>query len=314
MTHFIRRTAPIVALSLTPALAYAQVDDPDQAADAIYKRGKELYAAERYAEACPKFAAVHKIDPGVGSALYLGDCYEKEGKMASAREAFLDGVRLARAKGDDKRRKLAEVRLAAAEALTGSLRIELPNDVPSGFSVDLDERTLLEKDLNQTIPLDRGPHVVIARAPGYLPEKLAKEVKDGTVTTVKLAPLMPDPDAAWQIKPLQVAGLVIGTTGIAGLVVGGVFGARALSTQSDYETHCSGGADNLCRASGTALYEDARDQSTISTVAFVAGGALLGAGLTLFIAGDEAPVSPEGGDQALRVRVSPTGVTLGGPF
>ncbi|HHH11408.1 MAG TPA: hypothetical protein ENK23_04970, partial [Sorangium sp.] len=68
--------------------ARAQDIDRDEAADAIYAEAKRLYEAGNYMRACPKFRAVHKIDPGVGSALYLGDCLEKEGKLASAMDAF----------------------------------------------------------------------------------------------------------------------------------------------------------------------------------------------------------------------------------
>jgi hypothetical protein len=73
---------------------------------------------------------------------------------------------------------------------------------------------------------------------------------------------------------LRTAGIVVGATGIVGLVVGAVFGVDALSTKS---AHCSG---DLCDDGASSR---AYGQATASTVGFVAGGVLLAGGVTLWV-------------------------------
>jgi hypothetical protein len=74
--------------------------------------------------------------------------------------------------------------------------------------------------------------------------------------------------------PYKVVGFVTLGLGGAGVVVGSIFGAEAMSTKS---AHCVGTACDPGYA-GTAL-----GQGTVSTVGFVAGGVLAAAGLTLVL-------------------------------
>ena len=205
------------------------------------------------------------------------------------------------------------MRFAAADALVGKLRVEVPAQLPDNTRIDVGEKVFLPDELDEALPLDEGPHVVIMRAPGHLPEKVAKEVRDGATSTVKLSPLLVDPDAAWQITPLQVGGLVTAGAGVIGVIVGSVFGARAISTRNEYRTHCNGQPDNLCRASAGPLFDDAKQQATVSTATLIAGGALLGLGVTLFVVGNEAPRS-SADETALRLSVGPGSLGIGGTF
>jgi hypothetical protein len=92
------------------------------------------------------------------------------------------------------------------------------------------------------------------------------------VTSVAVAPVAATPASTG--FPYKVVGFVSLGLGVAGVAVGAIFGAEALSTKS---AHCIGTACDPGYA-GTAL-----GQGTASTVGFVAGGVLAAAGLTLVL-------------------------------
>ena len=59
------------------------------AAEALFQEARQLMKTGAYAEACPKLFDSNRLDTAVGTLLYLGECYEKSGKTASAWTTFL---------------------------------------------------------------------------------------------------------------------------------------------------------------------------------------------------------------------------------
>ena len=53
------------------------------AAEALFDQGKAAMAAHRYSDACPKFHESNRLDEGIGTSLWLAECYEKNGQSAS---------------------------------------------------------------------------------------------------------------------------------------------------------------------------------------------------------------------------------------
>jgi hypothetical protein len=85
-----------------------------------------------------------------------------------------------------------------------------------------------------------------------------------------------------------VLAVVAGGVGVAGLAVGGVFGFVAKGHNDDAAAHCAG---SQCDATGISLLDQARSAATVSTVGFVAGGALLAGGVVLWLTAPRAPSS-----------------------
>ena len=98
-----------VGLSLfTAQVASAQTGGAGNraAAEALFNEGRKLAASGKYADACPKFEASQKLDPGLGTLLNLAECYEKIGKTASAWAEYREAIPLARASGSKDARSL----------------------------------------------------------------------------------------------------------------------------------------------------------------------------------------------------------------
>ena len=119
-------------------------------------------------------------------------------------------------------------------------------------------------------------------------------------------------DAPHEHKKNHTLAYVVGGVGIVGIGVGSYFGLRAMSKNKDSEAFCN--ADNVCDdQQALDLTEQAKDAALISTIGFAAGGALLAAGIVLYV------VAP-GGDETRALRIAPSvarnggGLSVGGNF
>ncbi len=96
------------------------------------------------------------------------------------------------------------------------------------------------------------------------------------------------------MRTQKILGLAAGGVGVAGLAVGGVFGLMTLSQKSQQQSAC--GSPASCTSSGHAQALDDHStgmtDSTISTIGFIAGGALLVGGALLFSTAGHASDAP----------------------
>ena len=110
-----------------------------------------------------------------------------------------------------------------------------------------------------------------------------------------------EPPRSRSIGPYIVAGV-----GAAGLVAGGVFGLVATSKHS---------AATSEHVQTTAIDEQdqAKSMATVSTISFIAGGALLAAGVTWWFL-DTPPKKTQGSRGTTRIGVAPSFVTIARTF
>lgn len=90
----------------------------------------------------------------------------------------------------------------------------------------------------------------------------------------------PAEPAATRVR-YSTSAIVLAGAGGVGLVVGSVFGFRALSKKSDADKHCSG--SECTSQAGVDALDSARSAATVSTVGFLVGGALAATGLILYL-------------------------------
>src|SRR5262245_35365409 len=104
--------APAFAAWLAlPSLAGAQSTAGDKAmAESLFDRGLQLMRDGKYPEACSQLEQSQSIERGIGTLLYLGECYEKLGRTASAWATFREASSAARAEGQADRAKVGSTR------------------------------------------------------------------------------------------------------------------------------------------------------------------------------------------------------------
>jgi serine/threonine-protein kinase len=149
-------------------LGHAQAAGNKAAAEALFDQGKLLMQSGDFAKACDKFEASQKLDEGIGTLLYLADCYEKVGRTASAWAVFKEAASIAGAQGQESRQRLAAQRAKNLEPALVKLTIDVhkDNEALLGFEVRNDEVALPAAQYGTQVPVDPGEHHIEASAPG----------------------------------------------------------------------------------------------------------------------------------------------------
>jgi hypothetical protein len=301
------------------------------AAEALFNQGRDLMTAGKFAEACPKFEASQQLDPGLGTMLNLAECYEKTGRTASAWAEYREAIPLARAAGSKARQDLATERAQVLQERLSTLTIRAMSgeDPNVHLEVRRDGVALQDAELGSPIPVDPGEHVIEAVAPGKQPWSSKIQVgADAAKVSVEIPALQPtgsgaSPTATPVVtataaptgappadKPssgsaMRTTGLVFGGVGVVGIGLGTFFGLQASSKWSDAKGKCADYPYN-CGAEGQDLQSSAKSQATISTVMFVAGGALLATGAVLYF------TAPK--QQSVALVIGPTSAFVKGSF
>src|SRR6478735_6162676 len=299
-------------VALCSHVAAAQTSASDKAAaEALFDQGVRLMKQNSFTDACPKLEESERIDPAVGTLLYLGECYERAGKSASAWATFREAASLATNSGQPDRARVATSRAQELEPKLSRLLVELAPEVAKVEGVVVKRGTQrIEASLYGTpLPVDPAEYRVEVTAPGYeawsttvkvdaggtasvrvpalvkAPESaqppVAPPVSAGPTTT-KEVPLQPPPKPS--LTTQQTLGVVLGGVGLVGVGIGSFFGIRAISKNSDAEQHCPRGA--LCDdQAGEDLTNKAQSAAKASNLAFAIGGGLVALGAVVYLTG-----------------------------
>lgn len=294
-------------------------------AEALFQDGKKLGTEGRFTEACRKFKASQRLDPQVGTLLYLAACYQHEGKTASAWAAFTDAAGLADRKHETDRAKLARERAAALEGQLAKVTISVAKPL-EGMVVELDGRELAEGTFSTPLPMDPGSHLLKVTAPGKKAFTQKFEVETGaseqSLEVPALEDLPPEPVKPAPAPapppvhtpppspgPRRTIGFVAIGVGAVGVGVGSYFGLHAASQAADADKHCQG---SVCTQQGLDGYDNARGSAMISNVAFGVGLAGIAVG-TYFVLSSRSN-SSHGDEASLQLRIAPGQASLGGSF
>jgi hypothetical protein len=321
--HLFATASTIVAMFVVGSPAFAGSNE-EATAEALFMEGRRLMADGKYAEACPKLAESQRLDAAVGTLLNLGECYEKNGQTASAWAAFRSAASLGRKDHQEEKERVARERAAAIENKLSRLTIVVsPEAKAANVTIKRDGVALLEASWGTSIPIDPGQHTVEATSPGTKPWSKTIDLPLGagsvTVTVPALesggatAPVPAAAPASDQAAPPRSGGwqrpaaFVAGGVGVAGLVVGTVFGLKAKSKQSDSEAYCGPGDMTICSPQGGQLIDEAKKAATISTAGFIVGGVGIVGGVVLYLTAGSGSKNAGAGDAKRAFAVVPSG-------
>lgn len=299
------------------------------AAEALFQQGAQLMEQKHFNEACEKFAASQELDPGVGTTLYLADCYEQAGKTASAWALFQEGADGASRAQQPDREHIATERAAALEGRLSKLELRVPagRRVP-GLELRINDAPVPGASWNLPMPVDPGQAKIVARAPGKKPWSVVINVEVGPSNrVVEMAPLADAPrptpvQSAAEVERVaegrggtqRAIGYVASVVGFVGLAAGGIFGYRAYSLNKQSKGACRAEDANACTPEGSSLREDAQAAGTVSTISTIGGAALVASGLTLVFTAPSASSGNAGVGPGAQAALPGFGILLRGAW
>ena len=296
-------TIEAVAKAAPPAGSASPAADPAAGdpgvdkgmAEALFRAAKDLQAQGQLADACPKFAESHRLDPKPGTILNLATCHELEGRTASAWADYAEAATFAARAHQAEREKLARSKVEELGKRLSYVTFRFP-DVKD-LIVLLDGKALTTAAAGTRVPIDPGEHLIDARAPGKKSWANHVKIEPGPGEQTVVVPMLGDDSAAAgpPVAPggasassesshdgsaQRAAGWITVGVGVAAVGAGAFFGVRTLSDKSTVDEHCVG---SHCDDAGLRANDAAKDSATLSTIAFIVGGAVLAAGIVLLV-------------------------------
>jgi hypothetical protein len=306
-----RLLLPCFAALVLGGEGIARADDSAaKEAEVLFREGRQLMAAKRYAEACPKLAESHRLDPGGGAILNLAFCHERQGKTATAYREFGEALAWARTDARPDRAELAHARLDALEGKLARLVVVIgPGAHVAGMVIERDGRSIEEGSLGEPAAVDPGEHVVTATADGKEPFQTTVRVAAGARVTVVVPALAPSrgPSGA------RVAAHVTAGLSLVALGAGAFFGIRAVVKENEARALCQGA---FCPdAASLDVAEDGRRAAKVADVSLGVGAACLLSSATLYwVSRSKGPADPRTSIAIAPSAGSGATLLLGGTF
>jgi hypothetical protein len=300
-----------VLLCATSAHAQQRTSAEKAAAESLFDHAMEYLKAGDLQAACENFEKSQKIDPAVGTLLYLAECYERTGRTASAWATFREAASLARALRETDRATIGDQRAARLESQLSRVTIDTANvQAIANLTVLQDGVPLNPALFGASIPIDPGSHTLRAEAPGYEPWTREFVVEAGARATTLDVPMLVAKPVASPAEPIRAveskqvplaapekdnhtptadydptASLILMGSGLA-FIGGGVgFGIHAKNLDDRAARDCEG---KLCATrNAEKLSNDAQQAALFSNIAYgVGAAAIITGGILLLVDGD----------------------------
>jgi hypothetical protein len=184
-------TGLTIGLAAMPARSDICVDRPT--ADALAEAASELIRKGDYRQACANYHKSARLDPNTRRYLKLAECQERVGMTASAWLTFAEARDRAEERGE---KDLAAIARQSAGRLEGALiRVAIVAPEASevaGLEIRRDGALVPPAALGVAVPIDPGPHVITAKAPGRQTWSTQIAFVPGKTTVTVIVPNLSD--------------------------------------------------------------------------------------------------------------------------
>jgi hypothetical protein len=311
---------------LLTGAVHGQASSADRVlAQSLFEQGRNLMAAGRYSEACPKLAESQRLDPGGGTLLNLAQCHELEGHVASAWAEYKEALGIAKRDQRPDRVRVAEEQIRLLEPKLPRLTVQVAQASRlTGLEVHRNGGRLSPAAWGSPQPVDPGRHTIVARAPGRRPWSRIVEVgPDGDAQTVEVPVLSPLPArrAAPASMPSavpearrpraqssmrQTFGFALLGTGVACVAVGSYFGISSLNKRAESDSICDRSVCPTRDREAVRLNDEAHRDAWIANIGIGIGLISAGAGAYLLLT----PTAQTAQRMHLGIAAAPSGFSL----
>jgi hypothetical protein len=282
-------------LCSTSALADEPPHDTAMAHD-LFDQGRRLLEQQDYQHACQKFEESRRLDSGGGGGtlLNLALCRELLGQTGTAWALFRQARSLAVRDRRDDRRDFADRHIGELTPQLSRLRVIVPSTARlAGLAVRRNGILLPQGEWGEALVVDPGEQILDVTAPGRRSVTLRVHIAPGATPSDAVIPVLRESPqngnrsrssnshSRWIHGPQNVAGVIVGTAGLATLSIGGLLGARAIRKQHNADALCP--TYEHCDPNGIALSSAAVDDGHIATATVIGGAVMLAVGIGLFL-------------------------------
>jgi hypothetical protein len=318
-----------VSLAIAPVAARAQqaaavAPAPAPTADAVaqarqhFTRGVKLYEEDDFRTALIEFNRAYELAPNWQVLYNIGQSYYQLRDYADAlatmeRYVAEGGANVPRDRRAQVDKEMDELRGRVAH-VTFTSNVE-------GADVAVDDVVLGKTPFTAPHVVSAGRHKMTASKAGWASAMKVVDVAGGDTMAISLdmteqAHEQAAAAAAPAEAPSHTGAYVAGGIGIAGVVVGSIFGILAIGNKSTLKDECT--SDKVCTHGSQSDIDAFSRNGAISTIGFAVGIVGLGTAAALFLTSGSTSAEPAPAPQQAAVRVtpwiSPGGAGLVGTF
>ena len=268
----------IFALASGPLAALAQ---PNTEALQHYERGLAEVQNQAYAEAIAEFDQAYQLGHDFAVLYDIAQAYLWLQEPARAVTSFKKYLSEGGKRVPTTRRKEVEQEIVMQE---GRIAIVIIHAKLDGAIIKIDGGEVGRTPLPEGLEINAGAHVLSASAEGCQTWEQRLDLAAGDRRNIDVVllpgePVAGPPGAGMPVDaaagatraPLlerRTVGYVLGGVGVAAIVVGGVFGARAISKRNDSDAQCPA---NQCTQLGVDLNEQAKSSALVADITIGVG-------------------------------------------